>query len=401
MKAFFIHGTGVRDAGFTGTIPHVASGLVKAGVLDREDDLIGLPWYREYGAPTDTLNLTLPPSLRRATGQMPPAPDDLLKLLKLWELLDLDPLTELRFLAVEGITPAPVVPGGLQNVVDRLNKVPRLTRAGTGLDEGEVRGAFKAILASQPFQQALEVAGINDTPLVTVVNALARATVAQALAQRRHDNGIAPLAADSADTRKQLEDHLADRCRKALGLTGVADWVGARFGAWVNDQAARWAEERRAGFTDPAGRFVGDLLRYLRDSAPVLNYLRQAISDTPGPKLLIGHSLGGILLVDLMSGDNAPQDVRLLVTAGSQSPVLHQIGALAHLRPGSGRAPFTPWLNIFDPRDFLAYYTSDVFEGAEDLEVNGGVPFPAAHSAYWTNPEVYSAIRKRLTQVEG
>lgn len=397
LKAVFIHGTGVRDAAYQGTIPRVAKGLLDAGVLSSPADLIGLPWYEKYGAPTDGLNLTLPPNLRAA--DRPAAGDDPSRL---WGLLDLDPLTELRFLAVEDPTPGLIMVGDqTQDVVNRLNAVNKLTRAGSGLSAEEVHAAFQVILESAPFKQALRIAGASDTPLFTVLHALARATVAQALAQRQHDNGIAPLAAVSAQTRLELERHVADRLRTALGRTGVADWVGQRVKAWVQDQALRLAEERRSVVTDPAGRFTGDLLRYLRDSTPVLDYLRQSIASIEGPKLLIGHSLGGILLVDLMSGDNPPRDVRLLVTAGSQSPVLYQIGALAHLRPGSTRTPFTPWLNLFDPRDFLAYYASDVFKEAQDVEVNGEVPFPSAHSAYWTNPKVYSTIHERLKHLEG
>ena len=57
--------------------------------------------------------------------------------------------------------------------------------------------------------------------------------------------------------------------------------------------------------------------------------------------------------------------------------------------------PFVPWLNIYDRSDFLSYLAADVFSGQNgivDEEVRSGVPFPDAHSAYWSRPRTYELL---------
>ncbi|MCF2435295.1 hypothetical protein LV779_14315 [Streptomyces thinghirensis] len=58
---------------------------------------------------------------------------------------------------------------------------------------------------------------------------------------------------------------------------------------------------------------------------------------------------------------------------------------------------FPDWLNLYDPRDLLGYLGGDLFPGrVTDIAVDSRQPFPAAHSAYWTNPAVYRHIVDRL-----
>jgi hypothetical protein len=76
--------------------------------------------------------------------------------------------------------------------------------------------------------------------------------------------------------------------------------------------------------------------------------------------------------------------------------MLYAIDALEHLRPGNGAVPFTPWLNIYNPQDFLSFCAARVFPGVagiDDQEVDPQVPFPESHSAYWYHPGVYNLIR--------
>ena len=64
--------------------------------------------------------------------------------------------------------------------------------------------------------------------------------------------------------------------------------------------------------------------------------------------------------------------------------------------PCQGIFPET-WLNIYDLRDLLSYVGEGIFPGrVKDVPVNNGVSFPAAHSAYWRNPETWDAIEKVL-----
>jgi len=110
----------------------------------------------------------------------------------------------------------------------------------------------------------------------------------------------------------------------------------------------------------------------------------------------LGNSLGGIILVETLAAPDAPRP-DLLVTVGSQSSLLMTIGALGALGASGARAPFQPWLNVYDPRDFLAFVAQPVWPdepGIRDLEVDSGEGFPDSHGAtYLSRPELYEAIR--------
>jgi hypothetical protein len=87
------------------------------------------------------------------------------------------------------------------------------------------------------------------------------------------------------------------------------------------------------------------------------------------------------------------------VTAGSQSPLFFAIDALETLRPTSSDGPaFVPWLNIYNPSDFLSFCASDLFGPSDEIwdrAVDPRVPFPASHSAYWHDDTVYELIKER------
>jgi hypothetical protein len=97
--------------------------------------------------------------------------------------------------------------------------------------------------------------------------------------------------------------------------------------------------------------------------------------------------------VSLLARQRLPQ-VQRLVTVGSQSGFLYEIGALPGLPYGTQLPEHVPaWLNIYDRRDILSYLAAPVFgERAVDVAVDNGQPFPQSHSAYWTNPAVWREI---------
>ena len=90
-----------------------------------------------------------------------------------------------------------------------------------------------------------------------------------------------------------------------------------------------------------------------------------------------------------------PPTVSKLITAGSQSPFLHELGALASLHPGDSLPErFPPWLNFYDQNDFLSYIAKPFWPGVIDHEVRSGQPFPDAHGAYFGSEDVWTKIRE-------
>ena len=128
--------------------------------------------------------------------------------------------------------------------------------------------------------------------------------------------------------------------------------------------------------------------------------------------MLLAHSLGGIACVDALI-EAAHPAVTALITVGSQAPLLHELDALGSLplpRDAAGRptgkagtlpAHFPRWLNIYDRQDFLSYCAEPVFGASRvrDLMVDNQQPFPASHSAYWSNAAVWTPIRALLNEM--
>ena len=155
----------------------------------------------------------------------------------------------------------------------------------------------------------------------------------------------------------------------------------------------RVLRRHRNQFTDSAALPIGDILLYQSRGDAVREFVRQKVTKSKPPVMLVAHSLGGIACFDLLALPNPPA-VAALVTVGSQPALLYEIGALVSLKPPQPLpAGFPPWLNIYDRNDFLSYVTKRLFPTADDLEVNSGQAFPESHGAYFANDEVWRAIR--------
>ena len=111
---------------------------------------------------------------------------------------------------------------------------------------------------------------------------------------------------------------------------------------------------------------LADILYYQRRGRDIRDYVARSLLDRERPLTVVGHSLGGVVLVDLLSSGSAPP-VDRLVTVGSQAPLFYAIDALEHLRPGAGPEPFTPWLNIYNEADLLSFCAERVFPGTERI----------------------------------
>lgn len=409
VRFVFVHGTGVRRERHD----HLF-GLVRNGLAAHfpQAEITSSYWGDDHGATLASSGASVPgPRSGRAGGTGSPttaAPSDLA--VAEWQLLMTDPLCELRLLPELGTDdgglgmPGVRAPGA--EVADRLAALPRHPTndelaellTSTSLD-GAYALALDLVADSEEFEAACAAAS-DHAEARDVAAATARAVVAQLLAD----------SADSALCTGDERDRIVDIVTSRLGGTGrgAAGRAGAallRLGMRLTTQPAlnHW----RGPITTRSVPAVGDILRYQARGGPLRDSLTEHITAVDEPTVVLGHSLGGIALVDVLAlaaiRREPLRNVRLLVTIGSQAPFLHELGALTGLPPGASLPPgFPRWLNIYDRADLLAYLAEPVFRipsQVTDHEVASRQPFPVCHSAYWKLSEVYERIAKEIEEL--
>lgn len=394
---FFVHGTGVRQAGYDQTWGNVQAGASAAGIIGVT--MVGSPWGPRLGVTADRVSETLPPDIStRSVGDTPPTEAEVD--LATWALLVQDPLFELR-LAGQATSSAPptVVVGELRPDQSAVVMLTRLQTAsldltGTGLHAAEVVEAAKAVAGSNELAAAAFARGATDPDFI---HAVARAVTAAILASHRNDPpGTEPAVALNGLVRDRLVQSIEDALVPVVSRGVVTNWIKGKVVGFCESIATAFIIDRRQGLTASSTIPIGDILFYQRRGQDITDFVVSELEQIKDrPIVAVGHSLGGIILVDILSRTTHPA-VDLLVTAGSQSPLFYAIDSLEGLRPGQSRpVPFTPWLNIYNRNDFLSYCATRIFsnKGIKDEAVDPGVPFPASHSAYWTDPKVYELIR--------
>jgi hypothetical protein len=385
----FVHGTGVREPGFSALV-----GRVTAGLAAQRDGLrvLPYPWGAAHGATLAADGASLPPrsGTTRGLGEGPaqPGPGD--EATSAWALLYDDPYTELALaaapsgpaverppgsvppqqsiralltaLAARGDAPAAELGPGLARACTALAAHPLLGPAADALDPADLAAVAARSLTARLIADALDA----DSPLVP-----------------------------AGKTR----DAVTDRIAEALGALpqGAERGLRSYLLRTAGGVASRAVERRRRALTEAAHPAAADILRYLSRGRAFRDGLRTLVAGLEPPVAVIGHSLGGIIALDTLISAPLPQ-VGLLVTAGSQGPFLYESGALPSLEhPAPLPAHVPAWLNLYDPRDLLGYVGARLFPGrVTDVAVDSGQPFPAAHSAYWTNPAVYRHIVDHL-----
>ncbi|NUK34082.1 hypothetical protein HRW23_26800 [Streptomyces lunaelactis] len=410
MRFVFVHGTGVRRERHD-----VLAGRVRDGLTARfpAADVSSLYWGDRYGASLGAGGLSVP-GLQQTRG----VGDDLLALAPPdreaaeWTLLLTDPLCELSVLAEMGWDGGdgyrmPGVRSAGAGVLDALAELPpcpdRADELGELLRETALFATYPQALSdvthAQETTRAAERAEEEPAARELAV-AAARAVVAVAMATAGAD------AYCTGDERDRLVDLLTARLGgDARGAAGRATAVLGRLALRVTTQPALnlW----RGPLTTKATPFLGDILRYQARGQELRDFLHREITAEPGPTVLIGHSLGGIALVDLLAlaaarGEPVP-GAELVVTVGSQAPFLYELGALTALEPGETLPDgFPRWLNIYDRQDLLAFLAEPVFPGdprVVDHEVSSRQPFLPCHSAYWKLGSVYDRIAQAVAEL--
>lgn len=260
-----------------------------------------------------------------------------------------------------------------------------ITRSdGSSTSLGEACRNAAVVVASSAEYEAARSAAVADGQLLDVV--------AQAVA-----------AHAASDAPPSVAHTVEVRIAQAVMGVALAAIVSGYIGVNVGPELKRWATDvlvpHRADLLREAGLGPADIVLYQRSGAAIRSFVRATLveaSRASGPVVALGNSLGGIILVDALAEAGSPAP-NLLVTVGSQAPLLATFGALDPLDL-TGHVPFQPWLNIYDRRDLLGFVARPVWpdqEGITDFEVDLGVGFPDAHGAtYLASPAVFEAIRQ-------
>ncbi|CAN5744154.1 hypothetical protein BH24CHL6_BH24CHL6_06180 [soil metagenome] len=377
---------------------HVARIEEQLRLADMPLDVLPARWGEEAGARLDRIEQALPlpadPGLAPRTGlELPATVDDGL----LRALIRDGPLAELERLAGERVTQqtaALSLPA--RREADQLLEICRTDVGWPGeqirLASGEMAPLSRICrLAADGVEQSPEYSAAHGAPVAEsdLVAAAGRAVAASVAAQ----------SAQPHDVLGSVQLRIAEAVLGAAAATLVAGYLGIDVGPGLK----RWATDvvlpHRARLMRDAALGLADVLLYQRDGVRIRQAVARVLVDARsrgGPVVALGNSLGSIILVGLLAEPDAPRP-DLLVTTGSQAPLLATFGALQPLEQGE-RPPFQPWLNVYDRRDLLGFAAERVWPGQAgiaDREVDLGVGFPDSHGAtYFSSPDLYRHIRQ-------
>lgn len=388
----FVHGTGVRRGSYLATLSILEKAFDHYDIAHTLEECL---WGDALGAAPIRRSLpdrTLTPQKAELTPEQDYAR---------WELLYRDSLFELRLLTNRP-SDGPVSPAGLgalRGLLSRMDGYEPTEKVSADLASAGLEDywstAWTTIINAATTRTAVESAEEIGEPAQTV----ARAVVAEML-RLAFEAGSPVLDRRRRDeiVRQLVIDWKADvQGIGAFLLNFIADVV-----ATAATPVLKW---KRGPVAEGANPAAGDILRYQARGDALRTHIRRRIGEAANGDenedvYLLAHSLGGIACVDMLAEKAEPR-VKGLITAGSQAPYLHEIGALSKLDPGKPLPPhFPPWLNLYDPYDFLSYVAAPVFDHdprVRDHRVESGQPFPQSHSAYWTNDDAWAEIRTFLT----
>jgi hypothetical protein len=369
----YVHGTGVRESSHEATVAEIRS---KINELELPCQFKHCLWG-DIGIHFDGLSLPDPPA--PTTEQQAQA--------QRWEYLQIDPLFDLKLWCLPSARGVVVGAGSLWNSVSVYQPSTVLS---TLLQQEQCEHLFAPawtkIVANEIPQQAFDGAG-DEQP--QVARTFAEAVVAQMMRDGAERNPPLPVPLPVAEAI--VERLIYDWKQEEKGLFGD---VFDRVAGWLTKTAVRPARGRYSRAFAPA---LGDVLLYEARGDDIRAAIRKEIAAIPGHVFVLSHSLGGVACFELMIQGGLP-NVRGLITAGSQAPLLHEFGALKTLAqsaafPAKLPQHFPPWLNICDENDLLSYCANRIFGCEVDQFVNSMLPPIAAHSAYWKMDRTWELLR--------
>ncbi|WP_333837456.1 hypothetical protein [Novosphingobium sp.] len=208
---------------------------------------------------------------------------------------------------------------------------------------------------------------------------------------------------------------------------GLLDRLKAAAGA-VFDRGRNLVSSGVLGLTrdkinPAAAKFIGDVFVYLRAGAARADIRQRVVTDllaaraeataNAEPLVVIGHSLGGVILYDLLTdpaGAGLPQGfaIDVLLTVGSQPGFFEELKLFA-ASDGAIPSPAHPlaakpaavahWWNVYDPVDVLSFRCEGIFEEVEDFMFSSMTGVIDAHTSYFLRPRFFERLRSRLQAV--
>lgn len=167
------------------------------------------------------------------------------------------------------------------------------------------------------------------------------------------------------------------------------------------------------------GRFFGDVFIYFNsrgDKADpgeipklVLAAFDDARQNSPAgePFVIIGHSLGGVITMDLLGHFRPDLEVDLFVSVGSQVAhfeeiKLYRVSDSTVGPPNRAKKPanIRRWINIYDEVDIFSYTAARVFDGVDiDGRYDTQTFTIKAHGAYFEQDRFYKRLRARIGEL--
>ncbi|MCC8969763.1 hypothetical protein [Bradyrhizobium brasilense] len=214
---------------------------------------------------------------------------------------------------------------------------------------------------------------------------------------------VAPSAAASfglGDDIAKAAKALADRARNLVS-SGIAPII--------RDEASPLV-----------ARFLGDIFVYLSDRgtpskrakireiiAADVNAAAVEAGKKNGKLVLIGHSLGGVILLDMLGDPSSGIDqnikIDLLATVGSQPGLFQEMSLLGNATKAPQRVPLVPsigsWWNVYDPVDLLSFRCAPMFQDVQDFEFSSATGLVDAHTSYFKRPRFYARLHERIKQI--
>ncbi|HVK14219.1 MAG TPA: hypothetical protein VM597_36095 [Gemmataceae bacterium] len=234
--------------------------------------------------------------------------------------------------------------------------------------------------------------------------------IAHADAPPANAGHVQPLGAITSWVGDQLKAG-GQKVRDAV--TGLSNKALDRAGDFASTKVLAWT---RDSLNATLGRFFGDVFIYVKtrgDKAnpgpipqKILGAIDAAVAAAPNePLVVVGHSLGGVISMDLFSHFRPNLDVDLFVSVGSQVAHFEEIKMYLASDPNASAATGfakTPpnvhrWINIFDPVDIFSYSVEKVFKPVNvDASYDTRTYVIKSHTAYFEQADFYKRLRARI-----